>query len=118
MSGLGVHDGRNTQAGASGAAGPPALGRATDIAPAVAEPWHAPPPDGTRPAWIARPTGKLTYAQLQEAYGQIQSNQDSTSHLGMAVRLLGNPHKIDADSEYWFIGSARSPGKATASCSR
>jgi hypothetical protein len=56
----------------------------------------------------ARPAGKLTYAQLQEAYAQIQSNQDSSAHLGMAVRLLGNPHKIDGDSEYWW-GSL--PGK-------
>jgi hypothetical protein len=51
----------------------------------------------------------VTYAQLQEAYAQIQSNQDSTSHLAMAVRLLGNPHKIDADSEYWF---GTLPGKS------
>ncbi|HEY3816942.1 MAG TPA: hypothetical protein VGL81_07220 [Polyangiaceae bacterium] len=56
-----------------------------------------------------KPAGRLVYSQLQEAYAQIQSNQDSSGHLGMAVRLLGNPHKIDGDSEYWW-GSF--PGKS------
>lgn len=63
------------------------------------------------PAVPARPAGKLTYAQLQEAFAQVQAvrGEGSASHHDVAVRVLGGePHKTDAESDYWW---GNLPGK-------
>jgi hypothetical protein len=63
----------------------------------------SPPPVPVHPA------GKLTYAQLQEAFAQVEADRDGTRHHEIAVRILGGPHKADAESDFWW---GNLPGKA------
>lgn len=68
-------------------------------------------PAETRTAAAAAPPAKsarLTYGQLQEANAQIQADREKTNVHEIAVRILGQPQKTDAENEFWYGGV---PGK-------
>jgi hypothetical protein len=90
-----------------------------DVTPLHAEQAKQPPSAATQqaptvdtpqlPTPTVEPPKKLTYAQLHEALSHVQADKDDTSHHDIAVRILGRPHRTDAEAEYWY-GS--SPGRS------